>query len=550
MTDPATVGRQLGVAYLLRGSVQTVGDLVRIRVLLLDAAHSGAEVWAETYTRRRDDIFAVESEIAHSVADQLGARLAGSSEIASAAETPPTEISAAYDAYLRGIAVTLGPSQDTAALQRAEGYFAEAVRLDPHFARAWARLAAVRLRGYESGWLDPTPALRDAIRDALDHARQLAPEAGETLLVEGSFERICLHNPDAAFRLYQRARRLLPNSPLVLHHLAAIARDRGHWEEALGLLEDAARLDPRNPRLLTERAATLVCVRRFPEALRAYDAVLNILPDNPGTLVAQAGILMAQGDLSGAERLFGQIHAGPAEYTLLYQKTTLAWMQRRPEQAVAFLTNALARRDAMKPTSAASLSVLLGRSQLLAGEREPGLATLLAARAEIETLLRDQPDNAFLLTDLARACAAAGDHDAALAAAERACALVPTARDHMIGPSMEDVLAEVCALVGEHERALTLLERLTRLNYWGSITDPPLTAATLRLYPAFDILRGDLRFAQLCGGASAARLRGLERRAGHGAAAARRSSPAAEFAASLLRGQRRENFSAWGNFSG
>ena len=496
--DPVATGRRLGVAYLLRGSVQSLGETVRIRVLLLDAANDGAQLWAETYTRRRDDIFAVETEVAHAVADQIGARFAGRVETTRADDTVPTENPAAYDAYLRGVAVTLDPIQQTATLQRAERYFAEAVRLDPRFALAWARLAAVRLRGYESGWLDPTPALLDDIRDAVEHTRQLAPDTGETLLVEGYFQRVCLHDADAAIRSYERARHLLPNSPLVLRHLALIARDRGRWEEALALLEDACRLDPRNPRLLTERAIILVCQRRLAESLRAYDAVLNVLPDHPNTLAAQAEVFMALGDLPAAERLFGRVRPASADYNFLYQETTLAWLQRQPGRVIPALKNALAQPDALKPTSAASLAVLLGRSELLAGEREEGLATLRAAREQLEIHRRDQPDNAFLLTDLARACAALGDHDAALAAAERACALVPTARDRMIGPSMEDVLAEVCALVGERERAIALLERLTQTNYFGSITNPPLTAATLRHYPAFDSLHGDPRFERLC----------------------------------------------------
>src|SRR5216117_2198548 len=139
------IAKQLGVAHVLEGSVQKIGDAVRVNVQLINAA-TDSHLWADTFDRRLTDIFSVESEVAKAIADQLQAHLTGQEEQVLAAR--PTDNVEAYDAYLRGLAYTLKTANTQANALGAQKYLREAVRLDPKFALSWALLSNIDAVGY------------------------------------------------------------------------------------------------------------------------------------------------------------------------------------------------------------------------------------------------------------------------------------------------------------------------------------------------------------------------------------------------------------------
>src|SRR5207247_1123084 len=163
----SAIARQLGVAHILEGSVQKSGDAVRVNVQLIKAANE-SHLWADTYDRRLTDIFSVESEVATAIADQLRAKLTGQEEQFIRAK--PTDNVEAYDAYLRGLANTLGTAITPANALAAQKYLKEAVRLDPKFALAWALLSSVDAIGYRTERLQPTIALCEQARQAAETA--------------------------------------------------------------------------------------------------------------------------------------------------------------------------------------------------------------------------------------------------------------------------------------------------------------------------------------------------------------------------------------------
>ena len=166
------IARQLGVAHIVEGSVQKSGDAVRVNVQLIKAAND-SHLWADTFDRKLTDIFSVESEVAKAIAEQLRAKLSGQEEQVIAAR--PTENPEAYDAYLRGLAYSLKPSNTANALA-AQKYLREAVKLDPKFALSWALLSYVEARGYLGQSLQPTVALREEARQAAETALTLQPK--------------------------------------------------------------------------------------------------------------------------------------------------------------------------------------------------------------------------------------------------------------------------------------------------------------------------------------------------------------------------------------
>jgi TolB-like protein/class 3 adenylate cyclase len=203
------VGKQLGVAHILEGSVQKANDAVRVNVQLIKAAND-SHLWADTFDRKLTDIFSVESDISKAVADQLQARLSGQEEQVIAAK--PTNNPEAYDAYLRGLAYTLKGSNSAVDLG-AQKHLKEAVRLDPKFALAWALLAIVDGRGYNTADLQPTVGLREETRQAAETALALQPNLGEAVLAMGYYYYNCLRDNDTAVRYFEQAGSFLKEQP-------------------------------------------------------------------------------------------------------------------------------------------------------------------------------------------------------------------------------------------------------------------------------------------------------------------------------------------------
>ncbi len=175
------VGQQLGVANFLEGSVQKVANAVHVNVQLIRAA-TAEHLWAESYNRTLDDVFGVEGEVASTIADQLNAKLTGAEQKAVAEK--PTQNAAAYDTYLRAIAID--NAQTLEITKHVADLYAEAVRLDPQFALAWARLAVARSQLYFNG-IDLETNSGAAVKEAADRAMSLQPELGEAWLAQGVY---------------------------------------------------------------------------------------------------------------------------------------------------------------------------------------------------------------------------------------------------------------------------------------------------------------------------------------------------------------------------
>ena len=179
------IAQQLGVAYILEGSVQKSGDSVRVNVQLIRAADD-SHLWGDIFDRKLTDIFSVESEVAKTIADRLQARLTGQEE--AVITSKPTNDPQAYDAYLRGLAYTLKTGGATPAKSLgAQKYLREAVHLDSRFALSWALLSNVDAIGYITQSLQPTAALREETREAAETALTLQPNLGEALMAKGYY---------------------------------------------------------------------------------------------------------------------------------------------------------------------------------------------------------------------------------------------------------------------------------------------------------------------------------------------------------------------------
>jgi serine/threonine protein kinase/Tfp pilus assembly protein PilF len=489
------IANQLGVANLLAGSVQKTNHQVRVNVQLIRAAND-SHLWAETFDRRLTDIFSVESEVAKAIADQLRAKLTGREEQVIAAK--PTDNPQAYDAYLRGLAYTLKTGDSPANALGAQKYLREAVRLDPKFALGWALLSYVDARGYISLYLQPTVALREEARQAAETALTLQPNLGEAVLAKGYYHYACLKDYDTAVRYLDQARQLLPNNSRIPESLAYVARRRGQWDRNESYFNEAERLDPRNVFLLTQRALTYVALRRFPEALRKLEQVLDITPDDLDTLVVKAAIAQAEDDLPRAAALLAPLHPPAADPTALEAQVYQAILERRSTQIIPRLKEILAKPDPALGYFNGELRFWLGWAQEVAGDHAAAQESWQQARSALESFLKEQPDNYFLIGDLALTNMGLGDKAAAFKLLESAMTVTPIEKDAMYGPLLIEILARVAARMGEPDRAIAALQKLLSIPYAGPLaSNLPLTRALLRLDPMFDPLRTDPRFQKI-----------------------------------------------------
>jgi serine/threonine protein kinase/tetratricopeptide (TPR) repeat protein len=489
------IAKQLGVANILEGSVQKAGDQVRVNVQLVNA-QTDSHLWADTYDRKLTDIFSVESEIAKGIAASLQAKLTGREEQALAVK--PTTNPEAYDAYLRGLAYTVKTLPTSANALSAQKYLREAVRLDPKFALSWALLSYVDAFGYMTQSLQPTVALREEARQAAETALTLQPTLGEAIMAKGYYYYACLKDYDTAVRYFEQARQLLPNSSRIPESLAYIARRRGQWDRSESYFNEAEKLDPRNVYLLTQHANTYIYLRRFHEALRKLEQVLDVTPDDVDALTLKAAIAQAEGDLARASELLAPLRPGADDSSALETQVYQAILERRPASIIPRLKEILAQPDPALGYINGGLRFWLGWTQEAAGDHAAAEETWRQARSELESFLKDQPDNYTLIGYLALTNMGLGDKSSALALSQRGIAMNPVAKDAVTGLFPIEILARVAAQMGEPDRAIAALQKLLSVPYAGVVGNLPLTSALLRLDPMFDPLRNDPRFQKLC----------------------------------------------------
>jgi len=484
------IGQQLGVANVIEGSVQKIANAVHVNVQLIRAA-TDEHVWAESYNRKLDDVFAVEGEVASAIAEQLSAKLSGNEQKAVTAK--PTENAAAYDAYLRGLAVEHSSyGYDT--YQKAARSYAKAAELDPNFALAWARLSILRSFLYfNMVELDTNSA--DAVKAAADRAISLAPDLGEAFVAQGSYRYRVLRDFEAALSSYKKAQQLLPNSGLVHQYIAFVLRRLGRWEEAEPYYRKAIELDPLNVQLLSSFGSEYyLYLRRFNDAYVTLDRAIQVAPDADTARAIKAGVFMNEGRLPEADREMASIPADAFDDFIANNRLNLFLYERKYKEVTDFMRRRLQALPPDQPTDSwlRFFMVQAGLCHEWLGQKEE--ARQLFERVVHET--KPTPDTIVkpeangLPSTLALAYAGLGEKEKALQQATQAVKDYET--DAVNKPTAEIVLAQIQARFGQTDAAITALPHLLQVP-------AGLTVANLNYDPMWDPIRKDQRFQKLCG---------------------------------------------------
>ena len=490
------ISQELGVAHVVEGSVQRAANKVRVNAQLLDA-RTDAHLWAQTYDRDLADVFAIQSEIAKAIADQLQAKLSPNEK--KAIEQPPTTDLAAFDLYSRAKSLLLTASfgaTQVPDVRKAIELLDEAVKRDPSFFDAYCQLAWAHEWLYAVGGLDHTPARLALAEAAVQAATRLRPDASETHLAHANYLYYGLRDYAGALAELEVARRTLANDSRLFELTGYILRRRGQQEEGLRNLQRAVELDPRNFFILQQIAISYQYLQRYAEAIAALDRALSIVPDNVETRTARAQFeFFWKADTRPLHQTIDAILAqGPGAIASAADTWFACALAERDPAAAERALVALGD-NVCWGEGAIALSHSFGEGLLARMTKDEARAhtAFEAARVQQEKIVQAQPDYGPTLCVLGLIDAALGRKDLALDEGRRAIALTPLEKDVNNGSLVLQYFAITAAWAGEKELALQQLETGLRAPDASLM----LSYGALKLFPVWDPLRGDPRFEKI-----------------------------------------------------
>jgi TolB-like protein/Flp pilus assembly protein TadD len=488
--DLRQIGRALGVSHVLEGTARRSGGRVRVNAQLVDT-RTDVGIWADEYERNLSEAFAIPSEIAQKVAEQLSAKISAAEK--AAIQQPPTNDLDAYDLYVRAhnLLLTSFSSAARPKLLQASDLLNQAVGRDPLFFQAYCQLAHTHGLLYLLG-VDHTPERLALMEAAVQEAFRLRPDAGEAHLARAENLYFGYLDYDGALAELELARRNLTNNPQVFAVQGYIQRRQGRWEESTRNLERAIELDPRNFYMLQQIAISYGLLRRYADETFVLRRALAIEPDDVNTKVALAAIEFHwKADTRPLHQTIDSIRASNPG---ALPNVANDWLScALAERNVADATNALNAFGQVPLTDYgvhANRPLIEGILARMAKDEDEAHAAFTVARTLQEKAVQDQPNYGPPLCVLGLIDAALGRKEEALREGRRAVELLPVEKDAINGPLMIKYLAMIAAWAGDKDLACEQLATAVR---------PPSTVSygQLKLEPDWDPLRGDPRFEKI-----------------------------------------------------
>jgi serine/threonine-protein kinase len=488
--DSRQIGQVLGVSHVLEGTVRRSGGRVHVNAQLVDA-RTDTHAWAEEYDRDVNEVFAIESELAQSIANRLGAKVSAGETLAM--QERPTKDLVAYDLYTRArnliLAATFADNVRRNYLLQAADLLNQAVTRDPSFFQAYCQLAQVHDRIYFRGY-DHTPERLALAEAAVQAASRLRPDAGETHLARAENLYAGHLDYDGALAELDVARQSLPNDARIFHLVGSIQRRQGHWDESTRNLERAVALNPRDLEEVRQIAISYDFFRRYAEEAYLLDRALAIEPNHVEMKDVRALLEVEwKADTQPLHKAIEEIRArNPDSMRAIASDWLLCALAER---------NAAAAKEALKaggetpfndlPTNRLFVEGLIAR---MTKNDQEARAAFTAARVEQEKIVQAQPNYGPALCVLGLIDASLGRKAEALREGRRAIELASVKKDAVSSPLMIQYLALIAAWTGDKDLACEQLLVAVR---------PPsiLSYGELKLLPWWDPLRGDPRFEKI-----------------------------------------------------
>ena len=493
------IGRALGVAHILEGTVRRAGNRVRVNTQLINA-RTDAHVWSDTFDREMTDLFALQSELAEQIVAALRANI--SPQERASLQIHPTANLAAYDLYLRArdLFRWSGAGDPRESGEKALDLLDQAIARDPEFALAYSLASRFHSELYWFGY-DKTRSRLAKGKAAVDRALQLRPELGDAHLALGYHYYYGYRDYERAKRELAIAARATPNDAEVWDGLAAVSRREGKWDDAVANFERARQLDPHNAAVIWNLGETYSSRGRFDDARRTFAEGLSIKPDAHLFALAQAAIELKQnGDpralRAAVRKIPGEFDPGGAVTTIALR---LSLIERDYDEAERVL-RVSSRHEYNDQGIGGTAACLDGygfpkswyEGLIARGRGQADLAQQMfeSARTATEACVWRSPEDAKAKVMLGLIDAMLGRKEEALREGRRAMELLPIAKDAYDGPIIATNLAVIYAQVGEPDMAIEQLAPLMEAP------NGP-TRALLRIEPEWDALRNNARFNKL-----------------------------------------------------
>src|SRR6266566_2315905 len=490
------IGKQLGVAHVLEGSVQRSGNRVRVTAQLIDA-RTDTHQWAERYDRDLADVFAIQSEIAKAIADQLRAKL--SPQEKARVEEIPTGNTEAYVLYLRANQISRNPDTLLEDYKAAEQLYMQAIALDSDFALAHARLASVCAEVFH--YYAPTENWETKARTEAQIALRLQPNLAEAHLALGQCIYWMDQDYERALEQFDIAARLSPSNGDIGRLIAAIKRRQGKWEDALEEYERVAKLDPQNPNTVRELIFTNTAMRRWPEAARWVEQLRAMAP---ASIVAkiQTGYVEFwwKGDTGLLKSLLNQVPPGvDPDGGVTSVRWEVAMLDRDYAAARRAIDASTAKELSYTGEGSTPRSFFEGSIALAQGDIAGAQKYFEEAQPVFENAVKEAPASAIRHANLGWLYAFMGRKEDAIREGRRAVEMKPESKDAVDGVIVNCYLALIYARVGEKDLAFLLLGRLLKTPGAVDSVDYSITTNDLKHRWEWDPIRSDPRFQKLVG---------------------------------------------------
>jgi serine/threonine protein kinase/tetratricopeptide (TPR) repeat protein len=483
------IGKELQVDYALEGAIrwattQDGSKRVRINPNLIRISDK-TTIWAESYDRVIDDIFAVQSEISQRVVEKLGITLLESER--RAVQRPPTNNLDAYQAFLRARYYESRPHFTDEIWLRVVENYQQAVGLDPKFGLAFAELARAHARLYYL-WYDHSPTRLELARRAAEQAMVLSPELPAVHLAMGYYQLYAYRDPVKALGELAIAEKGMPNNAEIFEAKTAVAMLQGHWEEALEGSKKAFELNPRDPSIAVDLAEFYWILRRYDYAVKTCNIAVELAPDDAWPYLIKTFALWSWKGAYQETRTV--LESVPKEHS--WAPWSWYWQEmyeRRYRQAIQYLSS---RPEEWIKTKCWAMpkSLPIAYAYKLLGEQEKSQQSYQTARSLLETEVRQWPDDPRYHSSLGIAYAQLGLKEQAISEGKRATEILTISRDAFYGlPYLED-LAFIYTTVGDTTAALNTLDYLLSIPSWISV-------AWLNMDPQWDALRNQPGFLKL-----------------------------------------------------
>src|SRR6184192_4100264 len=488
------VGKTLGVANVLEGSVRREGDRVVVNVQLVDAK-SARQIWANRYDRTLADSLGLQGELASEIAEALRATLSTDEQARVTAK--PTQNPDAYVFYLRANQISKNPDTLLEDYETAEQLYTQAIELDPNFALAHARLASVCAEIYR--YYQPTEIWKTKARTEAETALRLQPNLAEGHFALGQCIYWMDQDYDKALEQFEIASRLSPSNADTRRLIAAIERRQGKWPEALEAYERVAKIDPQNPSTARELINTNTSMRRWPEAARWAERMRAMAPTSVVAII-QSGYINFQwkGDTRLLKSILDEVPAGvDPDGSVTGARWDVAMLQRDYAAAKKILEASSVNEIPYSIVALTPKIFFEGCTYVAQGDNASAQKAFEQARPAFEAAVKEAPESAERRASLGWLYALMGRKNDAMAEGKRAVELKPESKDAVDGSLMSGYLALIYARVGEKDLAIPLIERLLRTPGAVDSVDYSITVNDLKYRWEWDPIRHDPRFQKL-----------------------------------------------------